>query len=66
MVSVSPQLCLVEDNPTSLSLLDIFKKKCKVSQTEPDAPVEFYYKSLEKLQKSGQKITCQSLKVFIK
>jgi len=48
VVAVSPQQRLVEDNPSSLSLLDIFKS---MSVTQPyDDCIEHYYKRLVNIQ----------------
>lgn len=48
VVAVSPQQRLVEDNPSSLSLLDIFKS-ISVSQPYDDC-IEYYYKRLVNIQ----------------
>jgi len=51
VVAVSPQLRLVEDNPASLSLLEIYKEECGGS--DPDAPIARYYERLEEIQASA-------------
>lgn len=39
VVAVSPQLRLVEDNPSSISLLDVYKSSCARIGVEHDAPI---------------------------
>uniref|UniRef100_A0A8D8UEY6 Transformation/transcription domain-associated protein n=1 Tax=Cacopsylla melanoneura TaxID=428564 RepID=A0A8D8UEY6_9HEMI len=48
VVPISAEFRLVEDNPASLSLLDIYK-----SRTEEDHPVDKYYQELARYQSSG-------------
>lgn len=43
---------LVEDNVSSLSLLDIYKLRCAKRQLEPDTPVTRYYEKLAAVQVS--------------
>lgn len=50
VVAVSPQMRLVEDNVSSLSLLDIYKLRCAKRQLEPDTPVTRYYERLAAVQ----------------
>ena len=50
VVAVSPQMRLVEDNVSSLSLLDIYKLRCAKRQLEPDTPVTRYYERLATVQ----------------
>lgn len=50
VVAVSPQMRLVEDNVSSLSLLDIYKLRCAKKQLEPDTPVTRYYDRLAAVQ----------------
>lgn len=64
VVAVSPQMRLVEDNVSSLSLLDIYKVRCAKRQLEPDTPVTRYYERLASVQvntllKSGLTIGLQ-------
>lgn len=42
VVAVSPQMRLVEDNPASISLLDIYKSGCSKAKTEHDQPIARY------------------------
>lgn len=50
MVAVSPQLRLVEDNPASLSLLDICKQMCAKKNVQYDEPLTKYYDRLAFIQ----------------
>ncbi|XP_030767739.1 transcription-associated protein 1 [Sitophilus oryzae] len=53
VVAVSQQIRLVEDNPASISYLDIFKKGCtKLGKRgiEHDDPVQYYYERLAAVQ----------------
>lgn len=44
VVAVSPQMRLVEDNPSSISLLDIFKNGCsKLSIDHHDSPIKRFF-----------------------
>lgn len=49
-MSVSPQIRLIEDNPASLSFLDIYKEKCKNLEFEYDSPIVRYYEYLASFQ----------------
>lgn len=40
VVAVQPAMRLVEDNPASLSLLDIYKTTCNKLEREHDAPIK--------------------------
>ncbi|XP_031330601.1 transformation/transcription domain-associated protein-like [Photinus pyralis] len=46
VVAVSQQIRLIEDNPSSVSLLDIFKQGCTKLNIEHDAPIHYYYERL--------------------
>lgn len=67
VVAVYPQMRLIEDNPASISYLDIFKNKCKHLGFEHDAPVFRYYEFLDYFQVSNffiviaQKCVCLRL-----
>lgn len=50
VVAVSPQMRLVEDNPASVSLLDIYKQGCARVGLEHDSPVLRYYERLATVQ----------------
>lgn len=53
VVPVSPQMRLVEDNPASLSLLDVFKISCSKREIEFDAAIGRYYEKIATTQLSG-------------
>lgn len=57
VVPVSPQMRLVEDNPSSLSLLDIYKTGCSKAGIEHDAPIARYYERLADVQARGSQTT---------
>ncbi|KAJ4430690.1 hypothetical protein ANN_19281 [Periplaneta americana] len=50
VVAVSPQMRLIEDNPASVSLLDIYKQGCARVGFEHDAPILRYYERLAAVQ----------------
>ena len=68
VVAVYPQMRLIEDNPASISYLDIFKNKCKNLDFEHDAPIFRYYEYLDYFQVSKFFILimpkCVSLRVI--
>ncbi|KAG8145674.1 hypothetical protein E2320_012167 [Naja naja] len=43
---LSPQMRLVEDNPSSLSLVEIYKQRCAKKGIEHDSPISRYYDRL--------------------
>ncbi|XP_058123036.1 transcription-associated protein 1 [Anopheles ziemanni] len=53
VVAVSPQMRLVEDNPASVSLLEVYKSCCAMLNMEHDAPITRYYDRLAKIQARG-------------
>ncbi|XP_053674176.1 transcription-associated protein 1 [Anopheles nili] len=53
VVAVSPQMRLVEDNPASVSLLEVYKSCCTKLNIEHDAPITRYYDRLAKIQARG-------------
>ena len=53
MVAVSPQMRLVEDNTSSLSLLDIYKNTCAKKGLDHDNPIARYYEKLGSVQARG-------------
>lgn len=57
VVPVSPQMRLVEDNQSSLSLLDIYKNNCIKSSTEHDMPIARFYERLAEIQSCGSQTT---------
>ncbi|XP_063882780.1 transformation/transcription domain-associated protein-like isoform X6 [Scylla paramamosain] len=66
VVAVSPQMRLVEDNVSSLSLLDIYKLRCAKRQLEPDTPVTRYYERLATVQARGSQASHQVLRDIVK
>ena len=57
VVAVSPQMRLVEDDPSSISLLDIYKNSCTKLNIEHDAPIARYYERLAEVQSRGSQTT---------
>ena len=53
VVAVSPQMRLVEDNPSSISLLDIYKQRCAKRGLDHDNPIGRYYEKLGTVQARG-------------
>ncbi|XP_072179557.1 transformation/transcription domain-associated protein-like [Diadema setosum] len=66
VVAVSPQMRLVEDSPSSLSLLDIYKKWCTKQQVETDPPINRYYERLAVVQHRGSQASHQVLRDILK
>merc|ERR1712136_440637 len=61
VVAVSPQMRLVEDNPSSLSLLDIYKLRCSKTNVDHDAPIARYYEKLTAIQDKKSQVTHKDL-----
>ena len=59
VVAVSPQMRLVEDNPSSISLLDIYKQHCAKKGLEHDNPIARYYEKLAQIQARGSQASHQ-------
>ena len=53
VVAVSPHMRLIEDNPSSMALLDIYKQRCAHKGIEHDAPISRYYDRLASVQSQG-------------
>lgn len=66
VVAVSQQIRLVEDNPASISLLDIFKKGCGKLNIEHDGPIHHYYERLANVQSRGIKASHQVYREILK
>eukprot|EP00094_Tigriopus_californicus_P003836 TCALIF_03692-PA protein Name:"Similar to TRRAP Transformation/transcription domain-associated protein (Homo sapiens)" AED:0.01 eAED:0.01 QI:3/1/1/1/1/1/3/160/3083 len=62
VVAVSPQMRLVEDNPHSVSLLDIYKDRCFKRGLEHDNPIAKYYERLATVQAKGSQASHQVLR----
>uniref|UniRef100_A0A1Y1MXI9 FAT domain-containing protein n=3 Tax=Photinus pyralis TaxID=7054 RepID=A0A1Y1MXI9_PHOPY len=66
VVAVSQQIRLIEDNPSSVSLLDIFKQGCTKLNIEHDAPIHYYYERLAAIQSRGIKASHQVYRDILK
>lgn len=66
VVAVSPQMRLVEDNVSSISLLDIYKQRNMRRGTEHDAPIAKYYDRLANVQARGSQASQQVLRDILK
>ncbi|XP_045458905.1 transcription-associated protein 1 [Melitaea cinxia] len=66
VVSVSPQMRLVEDNPSSISLLDIYRTECANRGVEYDAPIARYYERLAAVQARGSQASHQVLRDILR
>ncbi|XP_054724829.1 transformation/transcription domain-associated protein-like [Uloborus diversus] len=66
IVPVSPQLRLVEDNESSISLLDIYKQRCAKRGIEYDAPLQRFYERLATVQARGSQASHQVLRDILK
>ena len=65
VVAVSPQMRLVEDNPSSISLLDIYKKSCQKQGLDHDNPIARYYERLAIVQGRGGQASQQVLREIL-
>uniref|UniRef100_H2YDF5 Uncharacterized protein n=2 Tax=Ciona savignyi TaxID=51511 RepID=H2YDF5_CIOSA len=66
VVAVSPQMRLVEDNPSSLSLLDIYKLRCVKKGVEHDQPIGKYYERLTSVQARGLQVSHHVLRDILR
>lgn len=66
VVAVSPQMRLVEDNPSSVSLLDIYKNRCQKQGLDHDNPIARYYERLATVQARGGQASQQVLREILK
>uniref|UniRef100_A0A670YBT6 Transformation/transcription domain associated protein n=1 Tax=Pseudonaja textilis TaxID=8673 RepID=A0A670YBT6_PSETE len=66
VVAVSPQMRLVEDNPSSLSLVEIYKQRCAKKGIEHDSPISRYYDRLATVQARGTQASHQVLRDILK
>lgn len=66
VVAVSPQMRLVEDNPSSLSLVEIYKQRCAKKGIEHDNPISRYYDRLATVQARGTHASHQVLRDILK
>ena len=66
VVPVSPQMRLVEDNPSSISLLDIYKNSCSKLSVEYDSAIARYYERLGEVQLRGSQTSHLVLRDILK
>uniref|UniRef100_UPI00358FE8D5 transformation/transcription domain-associated protein-like isoform X3 n=1 Tax=Myxine glutinosa TaxID=7769 RepID=UPI00358FE8D5 len=66
VVAVSPQMRLVEDNPSSLSLLEIYKQRCARKGLQHDNPISRFYDRLVTVQARGTQVSHQVLRDILK
>ncbi|XP_028844478.1 transformation/transcription domain-associated protein isoform X1 [Denticeps clupeoides] len=66
VVAVSPHMRLVEDNPSSLSLVEIYKQRCAKKGIEHDNPISRYYDRLATVQARGTQASHQVLRDILK
>ncbi|XP_067224929.1 transformation/transcription domain-associated protein isoform X2 [Chanodichthys erythropterus] len=66
VVAVSPQMRLVEDNPSSLSLVEIYKQRCAKKGIEHDNPISRFYDRLATVQARGTQASHQVLRDILK
>ena len=59
VVAVSPQMRLGEDNPHSVSLLDVYKERCYKRAVEHDNPIAKFYEKLAMVQSRGTQASHQ-------
>ncbi|XP_064401908.1 transformation/transcription domain-associated protein-like isoform X2 [Halichondria panicea] len=65
VVAVSPQMRLIEDNKSSISLADIFKQYCSAHNLDWDCAMVKYYEALSHAQSLNEPLTPQLLyKIF--
>jgi transformation/transcription domain-associated protein len=64
VVAVAPQMRLVEDNTSNISLTDIFKQYCTSVNQEWDVTVVQYYERLAQLQRRGDTITPDTMQTL--
>jgi len=66
VVAVSPQMRLIEDNPSFISLREILTERCDKKHVESDAPIALYYERLASVQSRGCQVTHQVLKDILR
>ena len=66
VVAINPTLRMVEDNCSSLSLLDIYKQFCFSKSMEIDQPISRYYERLASVQSKGSAGSHQVLRDILK
>jgi len=66
VVAVSPQMRLIEDNSSVVSLIEIYKERCDIKKIDSDAAIAHYYDRLGALQTSGFSTNHQVLRDILK
>ncbi|XP_048580263.1 transformation/transcription domain-associated protein isoform X2 [Nematostella vectensis] len=66
VVAVSPQMRLIEDNPSFISLREILGKRCDRKHIEADSPIALYYERLAAVQSRGLQVTHQVLRDILR
>ncbi|CAL1526416.1 unnamed protein product [Lymnaea stagnalis] len=66
VLSISPSIRLIEDNPASVSLLDIYKQRTSKRGIEHDSPIARYYERLATVQARGSQASHQVLRDILK
>ncbi|EDV27262.1 uncharacterized protein TRIADDRAFT_23101 [Trichoplax adhaerens] len=62
VVAISPQMRLIEDNTSIISLYDIYKRYCGNIKQDPSLPVIHYYESIASIQNKCQAVKSTDLK----
>lgn len=66
VVAISPHMRLVEDNPSSVSLFDIYRNGCQKLGIEHDSPIGRYYERLVEVQARGSQTTHTVLREILR
>jgi len=66
VVAVSPQMRLIEDNPSFISLSEIYKERCSKRRVDPEQPIAHYYEKMAQIQSRGYALNHQSLREILK
>lgn len=66
VVAVSPQMRLIEDNPSFISLSEIYKERSEKRRVDPEQPITLYYEKLAQIQSRGYMFNHQSLREILK
>jgi len=62
VVAVSPQMRLIEDNPSFISLSEIYKEGCQKCDQDADKPISLYYEKIGQVQARGYSFNHQTLR----
>jgi len=66
VVAVSPQMRLVQDNPSSVSLLSIYQQRCSKRQQDYQNAISRYYEKLSSVQARGSQASHTVLRDILK